>query len=82
MDISIQSALKDISVVTLTSISGSIIWQACKDIYNYQIYNIGTGNKNFLTDMINFNFGTFFGFILSISYVYTGKPFIYNFYYE
>ena len=83
MDISINKAIKDISFVTLTSISGSIMWQMCKDVYNYQIYNIRIKNKHFLKeikDMINFNFGCFLGFSLGISYIYTGKPLIYNFY--
>jgi hypothetical protein len=83
MNISIQSSLKNISIVTLCSLSGSIMWHICKDVYSYQIYSIRTKNKHFLTeikDMINFNFGTFFGFSLGISYIYTGRPFIYYFY--
>lgn len=83
MNISIKSALKDISIVTITSIGGSIIWKMCEDIYNYQMYSIRNKNKHFLTEikeMINFNFGTFVGFSLGISYIYTGQPFIYNLY--
>lgn len=83
MNISIQSSLKNISIVTLTSLAGSIMWRACIDIFKYQIYNMKSEYKPFLKeikDMINLNFGTFFGFSIGISYIYTGKPFIYNIY--
>ena len=36
----INIVLKDTSFVILTSISGSLMWQVCKDVYNYHIYNI------------------------------------------
>ena len=72
---SFGTVITDISIVILTSIGGSIMWQVCKDLYIYQIYKKRIIRK----DMINLNFGCFLGFSLGISYEYTGQPFIYNF---
>ena len=83
MSIFIKSAVRDTIIVTLTSISGSIIWQAIKEIYNFQRYNklSDSLNESFLKSfkkMIKVNIGMFIGFGLAISYIYTGKPFIYH----
>ena len=70
------SVVKNTAIVALSSLGGSIVWNLCRDIYNYHIHNkMGTEIKN----MTHFNFGTFFGFTLGISYVYTGQPFIHHF---
>lgn len=69
------SVVKNVSIVALSSLGGSIAWNVCLDIYNYNIYNkMVTEIKN----MNHFNFGTFFGFTLGVSYVYTGQPFIHH----
>ena len=69
------SVVKNVSIVALSSLGGSIAWNVCLDIYNYHIYNkMMTEIKN----MNHFNFGTFFGFTLGVSYVYTGQPFIHH----
>ena len=78
MSVSVKSVLKDISIVSLSSISGSIIWESCKDLYNYKKYNIYS-NKT-LIDLIHFNsFGYLLGFSLGISYIYNDKPLIHKF---
>ena len=68
--------LKDIGIVCLTSISGGVMWKTCSDVYNINV------NKRFIykNDIKNFvyNLGTFIGLTLGISYVYTGKPLVYN----
>ena len=78
MNIPINIIVKDICFITLTSISGSVMWQMCKDIYNSKVNNFNYKIRN-LKDMTNLNFGLLFGFGLGISYIYTGKPLIYNF---
>ena len=80
MRIPINIVFKDTSFVILTSISGSLMWQVCKDVYNYQINNIRINKKkNILNNLFSFNFGSLLGLGLGISYIYTGKPLIYNF---
>ena len=71
-----NNLLKDISIVCLASISGGVIWKTCSDVYNIHIHQRFI-YKNDIKDFIN-NLGTFIGFALGVSYVYTGKPLIYN----
>lgn len=76
MNTSIQCVIKNTTIVALSSVSGTIMWDVCKHLYNYQIHNKLIIKK--IKNMIHFNFGTFFGFSLGVSYIYTGKPFIYT----
>ena len=72
---SCNKILKNVGIIYLTSISGGILWETCNNIYN--IYTCKRYiNRNNIKDLINFNFGTFIGFTLGISYVYTGKPLV------
>ena len=67
--------LKDIGIVCLTSISGGVMWKTCSDVYNIHIHKrfIYKNDKDFI-----YNLGTFIGFTLGVSYVYTRKPLVYN----
>ena len=78
MSISTITILKNVSIITLTTISGSIAWDLCKELNIYPIYEkVFYRNKSIF--IINLNFGMLIGFGLGISYVYTGKPLLYNF---
>ena len=68
--------LKDIGIVCLTSISGGVMWKTCNDVYNIHIHERFI-YKNDIKDFVS-NLGTFIGFTLGVSYVYTGKPLLYN----
>ena len=80
MSISMKSLLTNLTVISLCSISGSIIWQVSKDIYYDKMFDLENNNKSCLDeikDMINFNLGTYLGFGLGICYIYTERPFFY-----
>ncbi len=78
---SIQYVVLNVAIVTLSSVSGSIIWNMYRDVYNYQIHNMAIRHKPILEEiknMIHLNFGTFLGFSISVSYICTGQPVVHN----
>tara|TARA_Y100000991_G_C21819762_1_gene283362 strand:+ start:400 stop:669 length:270 start_codon:yes stop_codon:yes gene_type:complete len=73
--------LKDIGIVCLTSISGGVMWKSCGDVYNIHINKRFIYKKNDIKNFV-YNLGTFIGFGLGVSYVFTGKPLVYNLYFR
>ena len=52
-------------------------WRMCNDVYNIYIRKTYTYIDG-VRDSFNINFGTYIGFALGLSYVYTGKPLVNN----
>ena len=69
---------KYLALTALTSLSGSILYHVCHDLYQIKVTEKQkklTPIKEVLTLV---NPGLFVGLVLGTSFAYTGKPLIYN----
>ena len=51
--------IKNISIITLTSLSGNIYWNVCNNIYNYKVNGVSYYKKYLKDGITSLNYGYF-----------------------